>query len=318
MNYQPVYAKSLALLVGINKYRYAPPLARACEDASSVAEVLSSQLGFPKTDVTVLLDEEATRHKIMERFLGYGTLSLNDRVFVFFAGHGDTIPGQRGDIGFLVPVDGDPNDKSTLIPWRELTGGAEMIPAKHVLFVMDACYSGLAIQRGVRAGGQRFVSDMLQRISRQVITAGKADEPVSDGGSATGHNSIFTGHFLEGLRGKAASDTGVVTANGLMHYVYDKVAMDPRSHQTPHYGHLYGDGDFILRTPENVHLSGNSKQDFLVETLPEKPEQLPIASTSEIKPVFAEKNGYGDPEGERFGKNVWSERLIGWKEGRGF
>ena len=87
MNYQPVYAKSLALLVGINKYRYAPPLARACEDASSVAEVLSSQLGFPKTDVTVLLDEEATRHKIMERFLGYGTLSLNDRVFVFFAGH---------------------------------------------------------------------------------------------------------------------------------------------------------------------------------------------------------------------------------------
>ena len=34
-----------------------------------------------------------------------------------------------------------------------------------------------------------------------------------------------------------------------MSYVYGKVASDPSSHQTPHYGYFDGDGDFILRAP---------------------------------------------------------------------
>ena len=133
-----------------------------------------------------------------------------------------TQSGQRGDVGYLVPVDGRVEDKSTLIPWHELTRGAEIIPAKHILFVMDACYSGLAIQRGHRAGSQRFVSDMLQRLSRQVITAGKADETVADGGSSTGMQFGFCGTPPRGLAWEGGYRAGVLTASHLMHYVYEK------------------------------------------------------------------------------------------------
>lgn len=95
----------------------------------------------------------------------------------------------------------------------------------------------------------RFLKDMLLRVSRQVLTAGKANEPVADlGGPLPGH-SPFTGHLLEALDGKAALDDGIITGNGVMAYVYQAVARDGTSHQTPHYGYLNGDGDLIFSAP---------------------------------------------------------------------
>ncbi len=313
LNYRPQYEKSWALVIGINRYQHTNPLANACADATSVAEILVGELGFPKENVFLLLDDQATRPKIMERFLAFESLSADDRLFVFFAGHGATVTGQRGPVGYLVPVDGKYGDKSTLIRWDELTRNAEIIPAKHVLFVMDACYSGLAIQRSTAAGEQRFVSDMLQRFSRQVITAGKEDEAVADGGGPTGKNSIFTGHLLEGLRGKAANENGVLTASYLMNYVYQKVANDPRSGQTPHFGHLEGDGDFILLTPKGEHLPGGPAGDFLVKGIVERPEPVLEISFPTVKPVFAERNGYVDPESDSFGRNEWSNKLGAYR-----
>lgn len=136
---------------------------------------------------------------------------------------------------------------------------------------MDACYSGLAIQRSASPGERRFVSDMLQRRSRQVITAGKANETVADGGGPDGTNSIFTGQLLDGLRGAAASD-GVMTASDLMNYAYRKVARDAASRQTPHFGHVDGDGEFILLVPGELRVNADERPDFLVKTVAEQPE----------------------------------------------
>jgi uncharacterized caspase-like protein len=122
------------------------------------------------------------------------------RVLIFFAGHGHTVSGNRGEIGFLVPVDGQVSDLSTLIRWDELTRNADLVPAKHMLFLMDACYGGLALsRRPLPPGSMRFVRDMLQRFSRQVLSAGKADEPVADAGGPRPGHSIFTGHVLDAL-----------------------------------------------------------------------------------------------------------------------
>ncbi len=212
-----------------------------------------------------------------------------------------TLPGAHGPIGYLIPVDGTSNKLSSLIRWDDLTRNADIIPAKHMLFIMDACYSGLATQRAIPPGTQRFLSDMLQRTARQVLTAGKADEVVADGGGPQGRNSIFTGYLLEGLRGAALDKNGVLTANGLMHYVYQQVGQDNRSRQTPHYGHIDGDGDFILRTPSAEHLRPGTQQEFLVETTIEVPEPTTSAVTIS-PPTFAQRNGYGDPGHPSFGR----------------
>ena len=260
-------------------------------------------MGFPRQNVTVLKDEGASKAAIMESYLSLADKAANpdDRVIVFFAGHGVTTRGIRGEIGYLAPVDADMSMLYSLIRWDDLTRNADVIAAKHLLFIIDACYSGLALQRNVPPGTKRFVSENLQRLARQVITAGKADETVADGGGPTGINSIFTGHLVDGLQGGAADSHGVITANGLMHYVYQKVGNDTRSKQTPHFGHFEGDGDFILRLP--------SGSDFITETKPEQPEPLLPKPASGIRATYAERFGYADSTRSDFGRNEWSNRL---------
>jgi hypothetical protein len=307
--YQPHYQNSWALVIGINVYEHAAPLSYACNDADDVASVLINELSFPADHVIVLKDADATKQAILENYFSLSKKAGNDddRALIFFAGHGMTVQGSRGPIGYLLPVDGNGDNYNTLIRWDDLTRNAEVVPAKHILFIIDACYSGLAIHRAITPGTQRFISDMLQRFSRQVITAGKADETVADGGGPSGKNSIFTGYLIEGLRGAASDANGVLTANLIMHYVYEKVGQDVRSHQTPHYGHIEGDGDFILRSPQDEHLTSDGEQDFLVQTVKEVPE---TATESEAaKPRFAVKHGYGDAASANFGRNDWSARL---------
>ena len=141
--YLPRYANSWALIIGINKYDHASPLLHACNDAEAIANVLTDQFSFPAANVDILLNKDATRDKIIKAFLKYAddtTIEDDDRILVFFAGHGHTASGRRGEVGFLVPVDGDSDDLSSLIRWDELTRNADLIPAKHMLFLMDACY----------------------------------------------------------------------------------------------------------------------------------------------------------------------------------
>lgn len=245
---QQKYETSRALVVGINEYKKAPPLGYAVNDAHEVSEILVEELGFDTDNIIYLADQDATKSNILKSFLRFSNddVKVDDRLFVFFAGHGHTRSGIKGEVGYLVPYDADMEDYSTFIRWDELTRNAELIRAKHILFVMDACYGGLAVHRDLRPGSSRFLRDMYQRFSRQVITAGKANEVVADSGGPLPDHSVFTGHFIEGIRGKAANEYGVITASGLMAYVYSKVANDINSEQTPHYGQFDGDGDFII------------------------------------------------------------------------
>ncbi len=308
--YKPYYRDRWALIIGINQYRNVQPLNHACNDADSIHSALINNLGFSPSNVVLLKDSAATSQAIRQEFHAFGRKAQNpdDCIFVFFAGHGYTLEGMHGEVGFLVPVDGDVKDTSSLIRWDDLTRNCEILLAKHILFAMDACYSGLALQRATPPGTKRFLNDMLQRQARQVITAGKGDQTVSDGGSSNGKNSIFTGYLLDGLSGKADDENGILTGSGLMNYVYRKVGQDPHSKQTPSYGYFDGDGDFIFRTSENVHLLP-THSDYAVTSVSQSSE-LPNTSTPiNGKPSYSVRNGYGDPDYPRFGVNDWTENL---------
>lgn len=277
------YTNSRALIIGINQYKNAPPLSYAVSDAEEVCNILVNELEFPQENIIYLVDKVATKENISRNFLRLtcDDIDIDERIFVFFAGHGHTRSGIRGEVGYLVPYDADITDYYTLIRWDELTKNAEFVRAKHMLFIMDACYGGLALNRGLQPGSTRFLKDMMLRYSRQVLTAGKADEVVSDSGGPLPNHSVFTGHLIEGLKGDAATENGILTASGLMSYVYGKVANDKNSNQTPHYGYFDGDGDFILRAP---HLYEQEKSDVKdIDSLivvPFSEEDLSVETTS--------------------------------------
>ena len=277
--YEPTYGQSHALVIGINNYDHVPPLAHAQNDAEAFAHVLLERFQFTKEKLTLLTDADATKSQIVSVFMKYaqdGSVGNDDRIVVFFAGHGHTVPGRRGETGFLLPVDGDPSDLSTLIRWDDLTRNADLIPAKHMFFLMDACYGGLALTRNpMQAGSMRFLRDMLRRFSRQVLTAGKADEVVADANGPRSGHSLFTGHLLDALEGGATTDE-VTTASGVMAYVYHKVTRDQYSQQTPHYGFLEGDGDFVFAADAlNDAEDGGKVTDVPITVIGSSSVQLP-------------------------------------------
>ena len=242
------YHNSWAVVIGINEYRNWPKLQYAVQDANAVRDTLISRMGFSAERVFALNNLDATRNNILALFhdkLGHENLKQDDRVFVFFAGHGATKKLSSGrNLGYIIPVDSNPDEMAVdAIPMTDLQDIAESLNAKHVLFVMDACYSGMGLTRG--AGTDKFLRDNARRIGRQMLTAGGADQMVADGGP-NGH-SVFTWTLLQALSGKAdLNGDGVITGTELAAYIAP--AVSSVSQQTPAFGSLPGSegGEFVF------------------------------------------------------------------------
>ncbi|KLD78916.1 tetratricopeptide repeat protein [Xanthomonas hyacinthi] len=247
------YDNSWAVVIGIDDYARWPRLQYAANDAQAIAQTLTGSFGFPSSQVIVLRNQEATRNNILAAFhdrLAHGGVGRNDRVFVFFAGHGATRKLASGrDLGYIVPADSDPAQFATdAIPMTEIQDIAESLEAKHVLFVMDACYSGLGLTRG-GGGTGAYLRENARRVARQMLTAGGADQQVADSGP-NGH-SVFTWVLLQALSGKGdLNGDGLITGTELAAYVAP--AVSSISPQTPAFGSLPGSqgGEFVLQVPE--------------------------------------------------------------------
>jgi len=257
------YSDSWAIVIGIDDYAKWPKLHYAVPDARAVRQTLIEKFGFTAERTFLLTNGEATRNGILSLFhdkLGHGALKKNDRLFVFFAGHGATRKLSSGrDLGYLVPADADPERLATdAIPMTEIQNIAESLSAKHVLFVMDACYSGLGLTRG--GASPNFLKENARRLGRQMLTAGGADQLVADGGP-NGH-SVFTWTLLQALGGKGdLNSDGLITGTELAAYVAPAVAGISR--QTPAFGSLPGSegGEFVFElSSESEFLNAQTSQ----------------------------------------------------------
>lgn len=263
------YGKSWAIVIGIDDYAKWPKLEYAGRDAQAIADTLTGQFGFPSAQVIVLKNREATRNNILAAFhdrLGDGRTQKNDRVFVFFAGHGATRRLASGrDLGYIIPVDSDPKEFATdAIAMTDVQNIAESLQAKHVLFVMDACYSGLGLTRG--GSSAAFLRENARRTARQMLTAGGADQQVADSGP-NGH-SVFTWVLLQALAGKGdLNGDGLITGTELAAYVAPAVSAVSR--QTPAFGSLPGSegGEFVFQVPDSQEFLNADTTQFSADAI---------------------------------------------------
>src|SRR5271165_1026301 len=261
------YHDSWAAIIGIDDYVNWQKLQYAAHDALGVKDLLVQKYNFKPDHIFTLLNGQATRQNILsllgDKLADANTVQHEDRVLVFYAGHGATRKLASGrELGYIIPVDADlTNYEGSAISMTNFQDISEAIPAKHLLFIMDSCYSGLALMRG---GGiptsQNYLNEISRREARQMFTAGGADQQVADNGP-NGH-SIFTWTLLQALDGRAdMNGDGVITASELAAYV--SPAVSALSHQTPAFGNLAGSegGDFIFDLKhESEFLSSTSTQ----------------------------------------------------------
>ena len=239
--------KKIALVVGIDTYP-TMPLEAAVNDANAVSQRLS-ELNF---QVTTLLDHKATLKNIRHELGTKLALSKpQDQVVIYFAGHGVTEKLHGNKVaGYILPVDVNVKDLySTAISMKELRALTARIPARHILFAFDSCYSGLGLSRSAGySGNKQNLQNYLETISGKravyMVTAGKASEVARE---YQGHG-LFTLHFLDAIAGAADASPkdGIVQASELGRYVAQKVALETENEQNPQYGLIEGDGDFLF------------------------------------------------------------------------
>ena len=86
-----IYENSWALIIGIDKYQNVQGLDYAVKDAQSIQNIIINSLDFSKDNITILKNEEATKSRIIQEFSNITKKAeINDRVLIFFAGHGQT------------------------------------------------------------------------------------------------------------------------------------------------------------------------------------------------------------------------------------
>ena len=142
-----IYDNSYALIIGIDKYQNVPNLNYAVKDAESIQDILVNTFDFPAGNVRLLKNEEANKDAILKAFSDLTKKAgNNDRVLIYFAGHGETMElTEGGERGYLLPVDGNKEDLYlSSIGMDELEDISEMSKAKHTLYLVDACYGGIA------------------------------------------------------------------------------------------------------------------------------------------------------------------------------
>jgi uncharacterized caspase-like protein len=248
-----IYDNSYALIIGIDNYENVQPLNYAVDDAFLIADILINSFDFPENNVSLLINEDATRQNILKSLYDINNKAQdNDRILIYFSGHGETMDlPAGGQIGYLIPVDGEIEDLYlSSIDMSELRKISNMTEAKHLLYLVDACYGGLMAMRYQKLDVNsipNYIEKITQNKSRQIITAGGRGEQTIEK-SEWGH-SAFTLNLNRGLKyGNADMNAdGYITANELGMFLSEKVTIDSEYQQTPQFGRMTSqEGEFVF------------------------------------------------------------------------
>ncbi len=252
------FRQSHAVVIGINEYGNGiPKLRTAVSDARSIARVLKagSDAGSDlRYDDIQLVTEDVTL-KILRILFAESLpqqIQPDDRLFVYFAGHGIALEGDDGPAGYLVPQDARRDDRQTFLPMTDLSRWLDQLPCRHLLLVLDCCFAGAfrwSSTRDLGAPPDVIYQERYDRYIRdrawQVITSAAYDQKALDvlvSGSTIGlrapeatdpEHSPFAAAFQRALEGAAdlapsappgrVGGDGVITATELYVYLRNSV-----------------------------------------------------------------------------------------------
>jgi len=227
--------QNFALVVGISTYPNINRLLYADDDAYLFSDYLVNQKICEKKNVTLLIDSVATKanffkelRKLLDR------TGTNDRIFIYFAGHGDV----ENDIesGFLLTYNCEPNNypATDAIDISMLEKFVTAFTKKNtkVVLITDACRSGNL------AGGMTGASSTITSLSKGFqnvikILSCQPNQLSQEKNYPGGGHGVFTYHLVDGLSGLADRDNDhQVSLRELDRYL-DEVGTETAQQQVP-------------------------------------------------------------------------------------
>ncbi len=246
--------ETYAVVIGVSEYENIKDLNYADKDASYFAGYLLHNLKIPQKNIHLFTDSTALRSNIMNKLTNIKKdLRPHDRVYFYFAGHGDT---ESGDETLLLLHD-SPNGNyfkssgSGFLKLSELKNIFEDYIRKEkevkVIFIADACHAGGLVggEKGQKVTALQLNDDWGNFIK---ILSCQPNEISKESDKFGGGRGLFSYYLIQGLQGLAdgikagEKKNNIVTLGEVEKYIKDKVNKF-NSKQNPE---VRGNKDFVL------------------------------------------------------------------------
>jgi hypothetical protein len=213
-------ARRYALIIGIQDYQQIAALSKTREDARSVADFLRATGDFQ--DVFVVRSD-ATRSDLVAALKRFQEQARGNDALVYFTGHGFGLVDELTDgvTGYLAAADTRVETTGNRVTAQQdgialasLGRLLELGNFSSLVLLLDACHSGLLLERGEIEQGLAVFS---RKRDYFLITACRGFEQAA--AIASESHSLFTGALLGGLARENADDQGKVSADRLFDFV---------------------------------------------------------------------------------------------------
>jgi uncharacterized caspase-like protein len=219
------FGRYYALVIAVANYEKLERLSSPIADATRMKQLLEERYGF-----SVKLLSDPSQLQVMQEVNHLSeTLTEDDNLLIYFAGHGNRLGVGQRETGYWLPTNADkPPDDSAWVPNEFVSRHLGRLNAKRVLVLSDSCYAGLLGDDPgyVMVGEGRYTDEYIKwktpRRARLVIASG-GDDPVLD--EDGGGHSIFAHALLDELD----ANQQVLTAPELFLHVRDRIRHSSRA-----------------------------------------------------------------------------------------
>ena len=243
---------TVALIIGIEKYKNSPDATFANLDAKYFYEYAKKGFGIKQKNIKRLLDNDASfidTISILKKWLPAKIESNKTNLIIFFAGHG--LASNDGKELYLLHQDSDPDllDR-TALSRTELFKEIITLKPNSVTIFLDTCYSGVSRDEETLLASARPVRVVAKEQDEipnnfTIFSASKLNQ-ISSGLKEANHG-IFSYFLMKGLEGKADSNQDKKITNGeLLAYMDLNVSQKASELGRQQNPSLVGDPDKVL------------------------------------------------------------------------
>lgn len=227
----PTLDHAHALIIGVANYKDSSisDLPEVANDVQAIHAVLIDPqvAAYPPDQVKLLLNEQASASAIRAAFAALADACKPEATaLIYISSHGHALPNGE----YLIPYDADNSSESALIGSAiqdaEVKAMLSAIQADRVVVILDCCHAGgitkaMDTPKAFTGVNESFAKQLGIGKGRAVFASSRSDQKsyILPGDS----NSLFTKYILEGLRGGANHDGGLIRIFDLWDYVQPRV-----------------------------------------------------------------------------------------------
>lgn len=209
-----------ALIIANENYKRVPNVPHAINDGKVFSQYMTSTFGIPEENIEYLEDATLNDIKYALKNVEQRCSAFNNQksIIIYYAGHG--VPDEKTAEAYLLPVDGFGTDPSSGLKLDELYETLSAFPAKSVIVLLDACFSGTK-----RDGGMLLATRGISIKPKVQVPEGKLViiSATSDDQTAFPYEAQKHGLFTYTLLRKIQETGGDITWGELADHVMETV-----------------------------------------------------------------------------------------------